>query len=67
MAVRGDKEYYGDRIVNQFNSMGDIRACRLLKELKQAGIPQEVRHLFDGEEAYTAFLTTCYRCSRHAL
>lgn len=67
MAIRGEKDYYGDRVVNQLNNMGGVRVCRYLEELKQTGIPQEVRHLFDSEEAYTAFLTTCYRCSRHSI
>jgi hypothetical protein len=67
MAVRSDKDYYGDRIVNQLNSMGSVRACRLLEELKQAGIPQDVKHIFKAASEYMDFLTTCYRCSRHAI
>lgn len=38
MAIRGEKDYYGDRVVNQLNSIGMVRACRLLEDLKQAGI-----------------------------
>jgi hypothetical protein len=67
MAIRGEKDYYGDRVVSHLNNMGSVRACRSLEGLRQAGIPQEVRHLFDSEEAYAAFLTTCFRCSRHSI
>jgi len=67
MSIRNDRDFYGDRIVNQLNSMGIVRACRLLEELRQAGIPQDVKHIFKAENEYMDFLSTCYRCSRHAI